>query len=253
VDALIFAAGLGTRLAPLTDRCPKALVEVGGVPMLGHVARRLVAAGATRLVVNLHPFPEQVVRYVAAEGGFGVEVVFSHERERPLETGGGLRAAAPLLRKDGPFFLHNADVWGDLPLRALGDAHARRRPLATLAVHERDADRALLFDDAGLLGRVDRAKGIERRVRAARGRERRLAFAGVHVVEPTILGRLEEEGAFGILEPYLRLVAEGETILPFVVVGGTWVDVGRPEGLERARRLAEDGLRDRARGPRSVR
>src|SRR5919109_2511750 len=107
MDAMIFAAGRGTRLQPLTHELPKALIEIGGVPMLERVARRLVAAGADRLVINTHPFPEQIVEFVREREGFGVEVHFSHEPDEPLETGGGLRQAAPLFRRDAPFLLHN--------------------------------------------------------------------------------------------------------------------------------------------------
>src|SRR5690606_3788145 len=109
-------AGLGTRLAPLTDRMPKALVPVGGVPMLERVARGLVAAGADRLVINTHRFPEQIEAFVASRDGFGVEVVFSPEPEQPLETGGGLGKASSLFRRDAPAFLHNCDVLTALPL-----------------------------------------------------------------------------------------------------------------------------------------
>src|SRR5262245_31371443 len=119
MDAMILAAGLGTRLAPLTDATPKALVEVGGVPMLERVARRLVEAGAPRLVVNVCPFADRIEAFVRARHGFGVECAISRESPAPLETGGGLLAAAPLLQDDGPVVLHNVDVLTDLSIRDL--------------------------------------------------------------------------------------------------------------------------------------
>ncbi|MFO0931908.1 MAG: nucleotidyltransferase family protein [Planctomycetota bacterium] len=234
MDALIFAAGLGTRLAPLTDDRPKALVEVGGVPLLEHVARRLVAAGATRLVVNVCPFADRIEAFLRARDGFGVEVRVSREAPAPLETGGGLRQAAPLLRRDGPILLHNVDVLTDLPLAALLDAHARSGALATLAVMDRASSRRLLFDDRGLLGRVDDVKGVRREARPPSGAVVERAFCGVHVVDPSLLDRLTESGVFSILEPYLRLAGEGAILRPFSADGCRWIDVGRPADLARA-------------------
>jgi N-acetyl-alpha-D-muramate 1-phosphate uridylyltransferase len=241
MDAMILAAGLGTRLQPLTDRMPKALVEVGGAPLLEHVARRLIACGVDRLVVNVHHFAAEIEQAILRRRGFGVEVLVSREEERPLETGGGLRRAAPLLRRDAPFFVHNADVLTELPLGELYGAHAGSGALATVAVMERDSQRALLFDDRGLLGRVDEGKAVEIRVREPEGEERRLAFAGVHVVEPRMLDSMVETGAFPILDPYLRLAAEGERIQPYRVDGYPWFDIGKPEQLEAARRWMDGG------------
>lgn len=239
---MLLAAGLGTRLRPLTDRIPKALVPVGGVPILERVARRLIAAGADRLVVNTHYLAEQIEAYVREHDGWGVEAVCSREPgDAPLETGGGLLVAEPLFRKEAPFFLHNADVLTDLPLRSMYDAHLAEGALATLAVMERPTSRHLLFDRRGLLGRSDEKNGIDIRVRPAEGPVEKLAFAGVHVISPAIFGRLTERGAFSILDPYLRLTAEGETVRPFRVDGCTWLDIGRPEQLEEARRLVEGG------------
>lgn len=245
VEAFVLAAGLGTRLRPLTDRMPKALVEVAGVPMLERVARRLIDAGVDRLVINTHPFAEQIRDFVASHGGWGAEVAFSHEADEPLETGGGLLRAAPLFRGDAPFFIHNADIVTDLPLREMYAAHAAAGdPLATMAVMERPTTRRLLFDDAGLLGRVDETKGLEIRVREPVGEVTALPFAGVHVVSPRIFGMMTETGAFSILDPYLRLAAAGERVLPFRVDGSLWIDVGRPAQLEAARAAME--ARERA-------
>jgi NDP-sugar pyrophosphorylase family protein len=239
---MLLAAGLGTRLRPLTDHTPKALIEVGGVPILERVARRLIAAGADRLVINLHHLGEQIRDYVEAHEGFGVEVLLSPEPERALETGGGLVRAAPLLRRDAPFFLHNADIVSDLPLAAMYGTHLRDAPLATLAVMERPATRRLLFDDLGLLGRVDEGKGLRVEAREPVGEVRALAFAGVHVLSPGILDRITERGAFSILDPYLRLAGEGARILPFRVDGCRWSDIGKPEQLAEARRWVERSL-----------
>jgi N-acetyl-alpha-D-muramate 1-phosphate uridylyltransferase len=239
MDAMLLAAGLGTRLRPLTDHTPKALLEVGGVPILERIARRLIAAGADRLIVNIHHLGEQIARYIETCDGWGVEVVLSRESAGPLETGGGLLHARHLFRGDAPFFLHNADILTDLELSALYDAHqaADHPPLATLAVMARETSRYLLFDDRGLFGRTDERSGLVIRARPAVGEVHRLAFAGVHVVSPAIFPRITETGAFSILDPYLRLTGEGYTVRPFRVDGAQWLDIGKPEQLERARQL----------------
>jgi MurNAc alpha-1-phosphate uridylyltransferase len=242
MDAMLLAAGLGTRLRPLTDHTPKALIRIGDVPILENVARRLIAAGADRLIINLHHLGGQIRRYVEAREGFGVEVAFSDEAEAPLETGGGLLQAAPLLRREEPFFLHNADILTDLPLREMYEAHLRAAPLATLAVMERPTSRYLLFDDQGLLGRTDEKKGVRIEARDAVGEVRELAFGGVHVVSPSIFGRITERGSFSILDPYLRLVGAGERIESFRIDDARWMDIGKPEQLEEARRWMERSL-----------
>ena len=236
---MLLAAGLGTRLRPLTDHTPKALVEVGGVPILERAAQRLIAAGADRLIINTHHLGEQIEEYVTAREGWGVETLFSREAERPLETGGGLLHAAPLFRKNAPFFLHNADILTDLPIAEMYRRQEAEDPLATVAVMERPSSRYLLFDEQGLFGRVDERKELEIRVRTPVGRVQRLGFAGVHVLSPGIFGRMTERGAFSILDPYLRLAGEGERILPFRVDDSAWFDIGRPEQLERARKWAQ--------------
>jgi NDP-sugar pyrophosphorylase family protein len=234
---MILAAGLGTRLRPLTDHTPKALIDVGGMPIIQRVARRLIAAGADRLIVNTAHLGQQIEDYVRSMDGFGVEAVFSREDPGPLETGGALLAAREMFRGDAPFFLHNADILSDIPLGEVYAAHqSAGDPLATVAVLDRPTTRKLLFDNAGLLGRTDEAKGLDLRVRPAVGEVRALPFAGIHVVSPRIFGRMTERGAFSILDPYLRLAAEGERILPFRVDGYAWIDIGRPEQLEEARR-----------------
>ncbi|MDA1194868.1 MAG: sugar phosphate nucleotidyltransferase [Planctomycetota bacterium] len=238
---MILAAGLGTRLRPLTDRIPKALVPVAGIPVLERNARRLVAAGADRLVINVHPFAEAIRAHVAALGAYGVDVRICHEVEAPLETGGGLLAARPAFRAREPFFVHNADIYTDLDLVALYAAHARSEALATLATMERPSTRGLLFDDHGLLGHANDERGTSVQVRTPQGPVQRLAFACVHVIEPAFFDQITEQGRFGIFEPYLRLAAVGARILPHRVDGCTWVDIGRPDQLAHADALAGAG------------
>ena len=241
MDALIFAAGHGTRLRPLTDRMPKALVEVGGISMLERTARRLIEAGVDRLIINTHAFAEQIHAFVQAQDGFGVDVRISHEREALLETGGGLLAARPHFRSGAPFFLHNADVYTDLDLERLRHAHEQEDALVTLATMQRPSTRGLLFDEAGLAGRVNDEADGEVLVRNPQGTPQRLAFACVHVAGPALLAAITETGRFGIFEPYLRLAAAGRRIGAHRVDGCRWIDIGRPAQLEEARRMAGEG------------
>lgn len=232
---MILAAGRGTRLAPLTDDTPKPLIEVGGRTLLDRVARRLVEAGADRLIVNVHNHADRIAAHLEALD-LGVEIAISREMDEPLETGGGVLHAASLFRRDGPFLLHNADIITEIDLRGLLAAHSETGALATLAVHERETSRFLLFDADGLVGWENAATGKAGRARTPRGEIRRLAFAGIHAVDPRFLDLMVERGVFSILDPYLRLAAAGERILPLDVTGALWLEIGSPDRLDAARR-----------------
>lgn len=240
LDAMLFAAGLGTRLGELTSHTPKALVSIAGVPMLERVAHRVIEAGADRLIINTHHHADQVEAFVRERGGFGVDVRLSHEPAEPLETGGGLKAAAPHFRGDRPVLVHNTDVITDFPLAGMLADHAASGALATLAVNERKSSRTLLFDADGLCGHEDHRIGARTMARTPRGPTDTLAFCGVHIVAPELPGRLTESGVFSIIESYLRLAGEGARIVPHRIDGHRWLDIGTPERLAEAERaLAE--------------
>jgi NDP-sugar pyrophosphorylase family protein len=236
MDAMIFAAGLGTRLRPLTADRPKALVEVGGVPVLEHVARRLTEAGADRLIINAHHFAHRIVELVDRRAGFGVEVHVSHEPDEPLDTGGGLRQAAALFRRDAPFFLHNCDVLSDIDLDALYRAHGKDgAAIATLAVLPPQPERYLLLDDQGLCGYAPRGGGDDVKVRGTRGRLRRRHFAGIHVASPELLDTLPDDTVFSIVTHYLTLARRGRRIAGYEQPAAEWTDIGSHEALAAAR------------------
>jgi NDP-sugar pyrophosphorylase family protein len=238
MDAMIFAAGLGTRLRPLTDTIPKALVEVGGVPMLERVARRLVAAGATRLIINAHHHAPLVKRFVAEKEGFGVETLISDESGELLDTGGGLLKAAPLFRRDAPFLLHNGDVLSDFDIAKFYEAHRASDALATLAVNNRDTSRYLTFDEEGYLcGFGNSATGLDEVARRPRGEAERLGFCGIHVIAPEIFDLITERGVFSIIALYLRLSRQGYRIAPYSIDGSLWIDIGKPQQLMQARSM----------------
>lgn len=249
MEAMILAAGAGTRLQPLTDRIPKALIEVNGRPMLARVLDRLIEAGATRVIVNAHHHENQIRAFLREYPPAEIDIVISSEPDGPYDTGGGLLAAAPLFNEESPLLLHNVDVISSIPLdlmRAAHDVNQHRTesfPVATLAVMSRDADRRLLFDDHGLMGwedsGSDRAAIGSRRVREPAGAVLSLAFTGIHVVDPKIFTLTERTGTFSIITLYLELAAAGYTILPFDASSFEWIDIGTREKLEEAERRAE--------------
>jgi NDP-sugar pyrophosphorylase family protein len=236
MDAMILAAGLGTRLGAITERTPKALVDVAGASALERVARRLIEAGADRLIINAHHHANQLIEHVRGHDGFGVETAFSLEPDAPLETGGGLLHAAGLFRRDAPFFLHNVAVVSGADLRAMYEAHLEPGALVTLAVSRRTTSRYLLFDDHGLCGRLDRRDAVQGEAPLHGSEPDQFAFAGIHVISPRLLDMIDERGAFSIMDVYLRLADGGEKIVPFDVSGSEWLEIGTPERLEAARR-----------------
>lgn len=227
MKAMIFAAGLGTRLRPITDNKPKALVEYKGRPLLDLVMDRLLAAGASEVIINLHHFPEQIRKFVAARNHYGIRVEFSPE-EKLLDTGGGLKQAAPFFDDGQPFLLHNVDIVSNIDLQAMLAAHRERDALATLAAKQRPTSRYLLFDEHDLLcGWRSLVEGRIVHAREPKGSVRELGFCGIHVISPHIFDLLSEEGAFPIIEAYLRLAADGQQLRLFSADNCEWRDIGK--------------------------
>ena len=246
MKAMILAAGLGTRLRPLTNDRPKALVEVGGRTLLEITLLRLREFGVREAIVNVHHFADAVIDYVKTKNNFGMRIEFSREEEL-LDTGGGLKRAAWFFledsgERDKPFILHNVDVISTIDLGRMLQFHNEHHALATLAVQERQTSRYLLFDERmQLCGRRAGQDGESETVRAA-GQAQALAFSGVHVISPRIFSMMTEGGAFSIISTYLRLAAQGENILGFRADEYYWRDMGRPENVARAERDAASRL-----------
>jgi len=240
VKAMVFAAGLGTRLRPLTDTLPKALIEVGGRPLLAIVLARLARAGVDAAVVNVHHLPAAIESWLAG-ARLPMPVALSRETEL-LDTGGGLKHAAALLAGEEPFFIHNVDVLSAIDLGALMAQQRATGALATLAVQPRSRGRGLLFDEDGRLVGWEEAPG-GRRLWAARPvpSAERLAFCGVHAASPALFAHLTETGAFPLVDAYLRLAGEGADIRAFRADGVFWADVGTAEKLAAVRKLAAEG------------
>ena len=234
MKAMVFAAGLGTRLRPLTDDRPKALVEIGGRSLLEITLARLKSFGIREVIVNVHHFADMVVEYLSANKNFGMRIEISREQAL-LDTGGGLKKAAWFFQEDGsdePFIVHNVDVISTIDLGRMVEFHGQNRALATLAVKDRKTARYLLFDEQGhLCGR--QRDGKPEMVRSS-AQSQALAFSGIHVISPRIFGLMSEAGVFPILSAYLRLASQVEKIVGFRADQYYWRDLGRPENIGQA-------------------
>jgi NDP-sugar pyrophosphorylase family protein len=244
MKAMILAAGLGTRLRPLTDNRPKALVEVSGRTLLEITLSRLRTFGVREVIINVHHFADMVVDCLKKNDNFGMRIEVSREGIL-LDTGGGLKKAAYFFLEnssslDDPFILHNVDVISTIDLRRMVQFHTERQALATLAVQDRETSRYLLFDEQlQLCGRRAGRDQTPELVRPAQ-QVQAWAFSGIHVVSPRLLEMIIEEGAFSIITSYLRLAALGENILGFRADKYYWRDLGRAENLAQA----EDDLKN---------
>lgn len=232
MKAMLFAAGLGTRLRPLTNDKPKALVEVGGMPLLEIAIRRLMYFGCRDIMVNIHHFGQQILDFLEANENFGVNITVSDERNLLLDTGGGLKKAAWFFQ-DAPFLVHNTDILSNIDLRALFEAHLLEAPLATLSVRKRQSSRYLLFDDSGRLSGWRHARSGEERICRSATHYHSLAFSGIYVLSPRIFSYMPDEEVFSIIDVFLQ-AGQTEALLAFRHDDSLWLDVGKPAALEQA-------------------
>jgi NDP-sugar pyrophosphorylase family protein len=240
MKAMILAAGLGTRLRPLTDNRPKALVEIDGRTLLEITLSRMRKFGVHEVIINVHHFADMIAEYLKTNDNFGMRIEISRE-EQLLDTGGGLKKAAWFFQdsrghsgKETPFILHNVDVLSTIDLERMRQLHFETQALATLAVQDRETSRYLLFDERReLCGRRAGRDQPPELVRPAQQLQA-WAFSGIHVISPRLLAMMTEDGAFSIITSYLRLAAEGERILAFRADEYYWRDLGRPEDVAQA-------------------
>lgn len=236
MKALIFAAGLGTRLKPLTDNRPKALVEVKGEPLLAHVLHKLARSGYTEVVINVHHFGEQIIDYVATHPIEGMTIRISDERAELLDTGGGIRQAGTRFTQDGaPFLIHNVDIFSNLDLKEFYTAHPTTEG-ATLLVSERKTSRYLLFrpSDNRLVGWTNVQTGeVKSPYPNLRVEDCRMyAFAGIHLFSPSLLPLMADwPQRFSIIDFYLS-VADKVPIIGMPKADLQLIDVGKPETLK---------------------
>jgi NDP-sugar pyrophosphorylase family protein len=232
MKAMLFAAGLGTRLKPFTDSHPKALAQVNGKPLLQRNIEYLKNYGARDFIINVHHFADQIAAFLKEHDNFGVNITLSHEADEPLETGGGLMHASWFLADSPlPFLLMNADILTDLNPGKILDYHNRHKPLATLAVTNRKSSRNFLFNEEMILcGWINNTTGETRMARPAEKNLLPGAFTCVHIIEPAIFPLVKQQGKFSIIDTYLDLARDQE-IRGFLHNQDCVIDVGRPESI----------------------
>lgn len=240
MKAMIFAAGLGNRLKPLTDTMPKALVPVAGCPMLEHVILKLKASGFTEIVINIHHFGEQIIDFLKTNNDFGLTIHISDERDRLLDTGGGIRKARLFFENSGePFLVHNVDILSDMNLKELYDFHMQSGSVATLLASRRTTSRYLLFDtERKLRGWINKDTGQVKPegFHYDESLYREYAFSGIHVFSPAVFRLMEAprwEGKFSIMDFYLATCGQTD-YSGYLAEKLELIDIGKPETLARA-------------------
>ena len=242
MKAIIFAAGLGTRLKPLTNDRPKALVGLCGQPLLWHSVNYLKKNGISEVIVNVHHFSEQLIEYVG-KTDFGVPVYISDESSELLDTGGGMLKARDFLEGNEPFVACNTDIIASLDLKSVIDYHKTNNPLVTLVVRDRPTARKFLFDDAmTLTGWKNFETGQEIISRENNTNPVALAFSGIHIISPKIFVLIKETGKFSVVDLYLRLSKENR-IIGYPDRSNFWLDLGKPGQTEMAEKyLSQEKL-----------
>ena len=226
--AMILAAGLGTRLRPLTDDRPKALVEWQGEPLLDHVILKLKDAGFHEIIINVHHYAEMIMEHVERKGGFGIRIEYSHEREELLDTGGGIAKASWFFGKN-PFLVYNVDILSGIDLDKLFEAHEQSGAVATLAVKQRVTSRSLLMNPDGFLkGWRDNRTGETILVDNHPKELTPIAFSAIHVMEPELLDLLPSGKRFPLMPFYLEL-ARSRPVYLHRHDEDNWTDMGKLE------------------------
>lgn len=236
MKAMIFAAGLGSRLLNETADKPKALVEIANKTLLQRAIEKLAAFGTDEIVVNTHHFSEQVKNYIS-EKDFGVPVTISDESEKLLDTGGGLKKAELLLSGTEPILIYNVDILSDINLTELINEHLKSEALATVVVRKRDTQRYLKFNaEKRLVGWINKKTG-ETKIAVSEYFDNavEMAFSGIHVVNPSIFNYMPAKDKFSIIDLYLSL-ANNHLIKGYFDESEFWMDVGKPDQLEAARK-----------------
>ncbi len=239
MKAMIFAAGLGTRLRPLTNEIPKALIPLNGKPALEWLILKLMEAGIGQIIINVHHFADKVIDFIHQKRAFGIEIKFSDERKTLLDTGGGLLKAAWFFDDGQPFLVYNADVLSDINLREMTTFHHQKKALVTLFIQKRKTSRYLIFDEEKRLSGWKNIKTNEKITsRPASKKQEDFAFNGIHIIDPAIFNLISEVGKFPIIETYLRL-ADKFPIIGFEAQDAAWMDIGSIENLPQANILAK--------------
>jgi NDP-sugar pyrophosphorylase family protein len=245
MKAMILAAGYGSRLRPITNDKPKALVEIDGIPLLQLIIHKLIAVGVDEIIINAHHLADQVMAFLEKNHYFGIRMELSHEPEI-LGTGGGLKKACYFFDNNQPFFLHNVDILSTINLSQMYQYHLNHAALATLAIQERETSRGFIIDDQeNICGHEDKNNHRTRLKRAPQGKSRFMAFCGIHVISPEIFQHIDETGRFSIVDVYLKLIEQGLPIIGYPADQFYWQDIGKLNTLNEINKNFAAGVMQR--------
>ena len=228
MKAMIFAAGIGTRLLPLTEKTPKALIKVQGKPLIDHCINKLINSGVDEIVINVHHFAEQIIEHIHNKQ-YNIPIHISHEKDNLLDTGGGLKYAAAFF-KDSPMLLYNVDIISNLNLSELINFHNRKKPMATLVDRNRKTSRYLIFNETDELIGWKNIQTNEQILNFPNQKQIALAFSGIHIVEPEIFKLMPDKSKFSMIELYLE-ASKNHSIIAYKDAESDWLDVGKIDDL----------------------
>ena len=228
---MILAAGYGTRLKPLTDKIPKALIKIDQTPLLELVIKKLIATGVTEIIINIHHHAEQIEFFLSKNKNFGICIELSRE-SKILGTGGGLKKAAYFFNDEKPFFLHNVDILSTINLTKMYQYHLKRNAMVTLALKNRKSSRFFIVDEQNFIcGHENVSKQLRRLKRKPNGKIRLMPFCGIHVISPKIFNYFKQAGQFSIVDVYLDLMEKGFPVIGYQTDQFYWKDIGKLETL----------------------
>jgi NDP-sugar pyrophosphorylase family protein len=232
MKAMILAAGIGTRLRPLTDNIPKALVKIGNTPMLEFVIKKLCHHGFNDIIINIHHHPDMIISFLEKNRNFGAKISISDERDMLLDTGGGLKKAASFFTGNEAFLVYNCDIVTDLNLLTFYKYHLEHSALCTLAVRDRETSRYFIFDDNNALcGWWNKVTGEKKSVRWSESKFRAMAFSGIQIINPRAFNLFPDKIVFSLVEFYL-LIARDNKIEGYDHTETKWTDIGKSDTLE---------------------
>lgn len=234
---MILAAGIGSRLQPLTLNKPKALIKINETPVLELVIKKLIRYGFDEIIINVHHFAEQIINFLKKNKNFGIKIFISDEKNQLLNTGGGIKNASWFFNNCQNFLLYNVDILSEINLKDFYNYHINNNSLVSLAVQKRETSRYLLFDDEMNLGGWENKKTNEKIIIS--GKKKNLipfAFNGIHIINTDIFELISEQGSFSIIDLYLRLSSE-RSIKAYDIGKTLWIDIGKINSLEKARKI----------------
>lgn len=233
MKAMIFAAGLGTRLLPLTNEIPKPLIKIGNIPLIEYAIKKISKYGFKDIIINVHHHFQKIIDYIESKNKFGFNITFSVEKEKLLDTGGGLKNAKWFFNDNMPFLVFNCDLVTDLNLSYFYNYHLEKKALCTLAVRKRETERYFLFNEKMILsGWLNKASGQRIIISTNDENLNPYAFSGVHIIHPDIFGLMPDKEIFSLVELYMNIGSENK-IVGYEHSTDFWIDIGKINSLEK--------------------